>query len=125
MFKMLVIAWTDLQVAFRDRAALLLMLLAPFILTIGFGFVTGAFFVLGNAGIPAVDLGAPFLPGAQLVVSPDVVTFRKDLILEVGLPNDPSLVGSSFFAQAAPIYFTTIGLTTEVGITPGLVAKFL
>ena len=43
MNKMFTIAWKDLQVAFRDRAALLLMLLAPFVLTIGFGFVTGAF----------------------------------------------------------------------------------
>ncbi|MCB8962797.1 MAG: ABC transporter permease [Ardenticatenales bacterium] len=43
MFKIFLIAWKDLQVAFRDRSALILMLAAPLVLTVGFGFVTGAF----------------------------------------------------------------------------------
>ncbi|HQV69127.1 MAG TPA: ABC transporter permease [Thermoflexales bacterium] len=37
------IALKDLKLAFRDRAALVLMLLAPFLLTLGMGFVTGRF----------------------------------------------------------------------------------
>lgn len=37
------IALKDLKLAFRDRAALTLMLLAPFLLTLGMGFVTGRF----------------------------------------------------------------------------------
>jgi ABC-2 type transport system permease protein len=41
MKKILQIGWKDLRVIFRDRAALILMLLAPFAMTIGMGLVTG------------------------------------------------------------------------------------
>lgn len=43
MKKALNIAWKDLVVIFRDRAALILMLAAPFVLTVAMGFVTGRF----------------------------------------------------------------------------------
>lgn len=43
MNKVFHIAWKDLIVTFRDRAALILMLAAPFVLTLGMGFVTGRF----------------------------------------------------------------------------------
>lgn len=43
MMKVLHIAWKDMIVTFRDRAALILMLAAPFVLTLGLGFVTGRF----------------------------------------------------------------------------------
>ncbi len=43
MKKLLLIGIKDLKLMFRDRAALTLMLLAPFILTIAMGFVTGRF----------------------------------------------------------------------------------
>ena len=43
MKKILLIAIKDVTLVFRDRAALVLMLLAPFLLTIGLGFVTGRF----------------------------------------------------------------------------------
>src|SRR3990170_484539 len=43
MMKVLHIAWKDLIVTFRDRAALILMLAAPFVLTLGMGFITGRF----------------------------------------------------------------------------------
>lgn len=42
MKKIFLIGWKDVTLAFRDRAALILMLLAPFLLTLGMGFVTGA-----------------------------------------------------------------------------------
>ena len=41
MKKILLIGWKDVVLAFRDRAALIMMLAAPFVLTIGLGFVTG------------------------------------------------------------------------------------
>src|SRR5215208_7918903 len=47
MRKLLLIGIKDLKLIFRDRAALIFMLLAPFLLTIGMGFVTGRF--SGNA----------------------------------------------------------------------------
>jgi ABC-2 type transport system permease protein len=43
MLKTLLIGIKDLKLLFRDRAALTFMLLAPFLLTIGMGFVTGRF----------------------------------------------------------------------------------
>lgn len=47
MKKLLLIGLKDLKLMFRDRAALVFMLLAPFLLTLGMGFVTGRF--SGNA----------------------------------------------------------------------------
>jgi ABC-2 type transport system permease protein len=43
MKKILIIGWKDLIVTFRDRAALIMMLAAPLVLTVGLGFVTGSF----------------------------------------------------------------------------------
>jgi ABC-2 type transport system permease protein len=43
MTKLLAIGWKDLKLIFRDRAALILMLAAPFALTLGMGMITGAF----------------------------------------------------------------------------------
>ncbi len=43
MKKLFLIGIKDLRLIFRDRAALIFMLLAPFLLTIGMGFVTGRF----------------------------------------------------------------------------------
>ena len=43
MRKLLLIGLKDVRLVFRDRAALLLMLVAPFALTIGMGFITGRF----------------------------------------------------------------------------------
>jgi ABC-2 type transport system permease protein len=47
MKKILQIGWKDLRVIFRDRAALILMLVAPFVLTVAMGLVTGS---LGSSG---------------------------------------------------------------------------
>ncbi len=43
MKKIFLIGFKDLTLVFRDRPALMLMLLAPFLLTLGLGFVTGRF----------------------------------------------------------------------------------
>jgi len=43
MLKLFLIGLKDFKLMFRDRAALIFMLLAPFLLTIGMGFVTGRF----------------------------------------------------------------------------------
>lgn len=56
MRKLFLIGFKDLKVIFRDRAALIFMLLAPFLLTVGMGFVTGRFSgrSSGLADIPVV-----------------------------------------------------------------------
>ncbi len=51
MKKAFLIGWKDVKLAFRDRAALLLMLAAPFLLTLGLGLVTGRFSGSSNTGI--------------------------------------------------------------------------
>lgn len=61
MKKILTIGLKDLQLLFRDRSALLLMLLAPFLLTLGFGFVSGAF-----EGDSADDQGISDIPVALI-----------------------------------------------------------
>jgi ABC-2 type transport system permease protein len=43
MKKLFLIGFKDLRLVFRDRAALILMLVAPFALTVGMGFATGRF----------------------------------------------------------------------------------
>ncbi len=43
MKKIIAIGIKDLRLIFQDRAALLLMLLAPYLITLGMGFVSGAF----------------------------------------------------------------------------------
>ncbi len=57
MKKIFLIGWKDLTLAFRDRAALILMLLAPFALTLGLGLVTGSFSTASSSsGISAIPL---------------------------------------------------------------------
>lgn len=56
MGKLFLIGWKDVKLAFRDRAGLIFMLLAPMALTIGLGFVTGSFTASSStiSGIPVV-----------------------------------------------------------------------
>ena len=54
MRKLLLIGSKDLKLMFRDRAALILILLAPFLLTLGMGLVTGRF--SGNSGSGISDI---------------------------------------------------------------------
>lgn len=57
MKKIFLLGWKDLTLAFRDKAALLLMLLAPFALTLGMGLVTGSFSGgSSNSGISAIPI---------------------------------------------------------------------
>jgi ABC-2 type transport system permease protein len=72
------IGWKDLRVLFRDRAALILMLVAPFALTVGMGLVTGT---LGNS-----DGGANKV--SVIVVNQDQSTLGNAL---VGLLKSPEL----------------------------------
>jgi linearmycin/streptolysin S transport system permease protein len=67
MQKLIAIGLKDLLLAFRDRAALLLMLLAPFALTLGLGAVTGRFTPGGgNRGISEIPVVIVNKDGEQL-----------------------------------------------------------
>jgi ABC-2 type transport system permease protein len=57
MKKILLLGWKDLTLAFRDKAALILMLLAPFALTLGLGLVTGGLSGGGSSsGLSAIPV---------------------------------------------------------------------
>ncbi len=78
MKKILLIGIKDLRLAFRDRAALILMLLAPFILTVGLGVVTGRF--SGNSsGLADIPVIVVNLDKGQLGNSLADVFSSKDL----------------------------------------------
>ncbi len=56
MKKVWTIGWKDLLVLFRDRGALILMLAAPFVLTVGLGLVTGSFADNNSTGTGLADI---------------------------------------------------------------------
>lgn len=56
MKKVWMIGWKDLLVLFRDRGALILMLAAPFVLTLGLGLVTGSFSQNNSTGTGLADI---------------------------------------------------------------------
>ena len=67
MRKLFQIALKDLRLIFRDRSALVLMLLAPFLLTVGMGAITGRFSGSDtNSGISDIPLVLVNQDGGQL-----------------------------------------------------------
>src|SRR5215217_4166914 len=90
MKKLFLIGIKDLKLVFRDRAALTFMLLAPFLLTIGMGFVTGRFSgsSTGLSNIPVVIVN---LDQEQLGNSLSEVFSSEDLadLMEPTASSDP------------------------------------
>ncbi|MBL8046591.1 MAG: ABC transporter permease [Anaerolineales bacterium] len=66
MLKILFIAFKDLTLAFRDRAALILMLAAPFALTLGLGLVTGRLSGNNSSGLSQIPVVIVNADAAQL-----------------------------------------------------------
>ena len=66
MKKVFLIGWKDVTLAFRDRAALIMMLLAPFALTLGLGFVTGRFSTTSSSGVGNIPVALVNQDGGQL-----------------------------------------------------------
>lgn len=56
MIKTFLIGIKDVKLAFRDRAALIFMLLAPFLLTLGMGLVTGRFSGDNSSGVSDIPV---------------------------------------------------------------------
>jgi ABC-2 type transport system permease protein len=65
MLKTFLIGIKDVRLAFRDRAALILMLAAPFVLTLGLGLVTGRF-SNNNSGLSDIPVIIVNLDNEQL-----------------------------------------------------------
>lgn len=78
MTKLLAIGWKDLKLMFRDRAALILMLAAPFALTLGMGMITGAFSSSGS-GINKLPVVVVNQDGGQLGDALEQLLASEDL----------------------------------------------
>ncbi|MFK7803440.1 MAG: ABC transporter permease [Anaerolineae bacterium] len=73
MNKIFAIGLKDLRLIFQDRAALLLMLLAPYLITLGLGFVSGAFEDdAGNSGISDIPV---------MIINQDTGTLGEQLVI--------------------------------------------
>jgi ABC-2 type transport system permease protein len=78
MRKLFLIGLKDLKLIFRDKTALIFMLLAPFLLTLGMGFVTGQFGSSGS-GISSIPVVIVNQDGGQLGNSLVELFQSKDL----------------------------------------------
>lgn len=87
MKKTLLIGRKDLTLAFRDRTALLLMLLAPFLLTLGLGFVTGRLSDGSSSGLGSIPVVLVNQDGGQLG-NALVDVFRSQDLAELVTPAD-------------------------------------
>jgi ABC-2 type transport system permease protein len=92
MKKVLLIGWKDVRLAFRDRAALILMLVAPFALTLGLGIVTGRFSSTSSAGLSDIPIILVNQDGGQLGDQLVNVFQSKELATLVAptVMNDPA-----------------------------------
>jgi len=125
MRKIFLIGWKDVTLAFRDRAALILMLAAPFLLTLGLGFVTGSFSSSSGGGLQNIPLVVVNQDGGQLGNNLVALFQSKDLaeLLTPTLLNDPAearrLVDLNKTAGAVII---PAGFTDSVIPAPGTAA---
>ena len=90
MKKLFLIGVKDLKLMFRDRAALVFMLLAPFLLTIGMGFVTGRFSG-GSSGLSDIPVVIVNLDKDQLGDALAEVFSSEELadLMEPAASSDP------------------------------------
>lgn len=90
MNKLFLIGIKDLKLMFRDRAALTFMLLAPFLLTIGMGFVTGRFSG-GSTGISDIPVVIVNLDNEQLGDALEDLFNSEDMaeLMEPTASSDP------------------------------------
>jgi ABC-2 type transport system permease protein len=116
MKKLLLIGLKDLKLIFRDRAALIFMLLAPFLLTIGMGFVTGRF--SGNSsGLSDIPIVVVNQDQAQLGNALADVFSSQELadLMEPAASSDPQAARHLVDAdQAAAAVIIPVGFTSSI-----------
>ena len=116
MRKLLLIGLKDLKLMFRDRAALTFMLLAPFLLTIGMGFVTGRFSgrSSGLSDIPVIIVN---LDQAELGDALEDLFNSEDLadLVEPTAASDPEAARQSIDSdQASAAIIIPAGFTRSI-----------
>lgn len=149
MRKIYLIGLKDLTLAFRDRAALVLMLLAPFALTLGLGAVTGRFSGGGTglSRIPVVVVNADdaalgdaleaALTGAELaeLLAPTVLTdaaaarqqvAEDEAAAAVIIPAGFTLSATGQRAEAIPVeVHANPGRVISAGVVQAIVEAFV
>ena len=103
MKKIFLIGRKDLTLAFRDRAALLLMLAAPFALTLGLGFITGRLSGGSNSGLADIPVVVVNQDGEQLGDALAVLFSSEDLasLIALSATADPAAARRQVDADAA------------------------
>ena len=115
--KLFLIGLKDVKIAFRDRAALILMLLAPFLLTLGLGFVTGRFSGGSSSGISHIPVILVNQDGKQLGNALVQVFQSKDLngLVDPTVSSDTSAAYQKVDAdQAVAVILIPAGFTESI-----------
>ncbi|MBI5352843.1 MAG: ABC transporter permease [Chloroflexi bacterium] len=117
MLKTFLIGIKDVRLAFRDRAALILMLAAPFVLTVGLGLVTGRFSGNTNNGLSDIPVIIVNLDKEQLGDALADVFTSADLadLLEPAASSDPEAARKSIDEdKAAAVVIIPAGFTRSI-----------
>jgi len=117
MLKTFLIGIKDVRLAFRDRAALILMLVAPFVLTVGLGLVTGRFSSNTSSGISDIPVIIVNLDHEQLGNALADVFKSADLanLLEPTIGSDPKAARKSIDEdKAAAVVIIPEGFTKSI-----------
>lgn len=117
MKKLFLIGFKDLKLVFRDKAALTFMLLAPFLLTLGLGFVTGAYGSSSSSGINQIKVIVVNQDDGQLGESL-VELFQSEDLAELVAPTlatDPETARAQIDAdEAAAAVIIPAGFTDSI-----------
>lgn len=117
MKKVLLIGWKDIKLAYRDRAGLIMTLVAPFVLIIGMAFVTGHFSGGSTSGVNNIPVALVNQDGGQLgnaLVDAFQSTDLKDLV-QLEVLDDPATARQRVDAdQAAAAILIPAGFTKSI-----------
>jgi ABC-2 type transport system permease protein len=117
MKKIFLIGFKDLTLIFRDPAALVLMLLAPFVLTIGLGFVTGRLGNSANSGISDIPVILVNQDKAQLgnaLVQVFQSSALKGLVTPTEMDDYAQAQATLNQNKAAAVIFIPAGFTQSI-----------
>jgi ABC-2 type transport system permease protein len=117
MKKIFIIGFKDLKLVFRDRAALILMLLAPFLLTLGLGAVTGRFSGGSSNGISHIPVILVNQDGKQLGNALVELFQSKELdeLIDATVSGDPTAAYKQVDDnQAAAVILIPAGFTDSI-----------
>ena len=89
-------------------------------------FLASHFVGIGSLLLPApVPLRGPFLPGSELLILPNFIFGPSaGATSTIPVPPSPTLIGQTFVGQAVPVFFTTIGFSTDLAVTQAVQFTF-